>query len=102
MKTCTILILGCLMLATSLLLGMDVASEPIGCAAWMENALGDVRPLMGTDQDGLATFEIIVFLCMSKGSNKTRHLENALAESPGHFEFAARPYWLDAQSGHGH
>ena len=30
--------------------------------------------------------EMIVFMCMSKGSNKTRWLENALAESPGHFD----------------
>ena len=52
----------------------------------VENALGDVRPLYGSDQDGIATMEMIVFMCMSKGSNKTRWLENALAESPGHFD----------------
>ena len=52
----------------------------------VENALGSTRQLRGESQDGVSLLEIIIFLGMSKGSGRSREIENGLITSCGHFD----------------
>ena len=71
------------MLATSLLLGMDVASEPIGCATWMDKALGDVWSAAGRHSDnGLASVAAISTSGSPFGSRANSPLPMLAGASP--------------------